>query len=184
MLWAVCLELSNYTDSDWELVGVYSSEAKAKHAKALYLQDARNVYAEDITIHEVELDDWYWRTVRLQQQEEAERRRAQREAEEAARAAQRKAAEEAQRRKVAEKITQLSNTKSIHLSDDCTEQDIELALQLAQDAKVCAGWEMDPHWDDKKAAIARSVKWTVNKLHGKLINIDEFMPFFHSALGL
>jgi hypothetical protein len=176
-------------ESEYEyhkVLGVFSSEAAAETARELYMSDTRNGYddetesIENYTIVPLTLDSLHWREVWKRENEKARRKAEQKAAEEEAR---RNAEEEARQARL-DALKAKCDEKDILLVPNCTEQDRELALQLAEDAGICAQWDSDPFWHDKKSAVTRSVKWATERLRGKFQNAGLLIQAFDDALGL
>lgn len=181
-MWVVCWESDDYSYDDWELIGVFSTEAKADEAKALYIQ-GKSVDECDITVRTLCLDERYWETTKMLAKKEEEERNAYWAAQhakasehEAAKAAEREATEQARQLRVAALIAECEKV-SIFMAPHSTEEDIELAKQLVDDARVCARRAEDPFWSAKRPAVTRRVKWAIAKLDGKM-NLDEYLPSF------
>lgn len=87
-------------------------------------------------------------------------------------------------RKVSSIVEHFKATTPLRLATECSREDIELAEELMQDASSCLRGITDPHWQQKRSAVARRVKRAAKKLDGKLLNLDDFKPIFTEALGL
>lgn len=201
MLWAVTMEYFMYEDSEWELIGVFSSEAKANEAIQLYLQD--NPSCDDFMhTHTLTLDEMYWLQVHRKKREEAERVKMHLAQQKAAKEAEKKAARDAEwERKIAElaakhkiiddearpRVEEQVRTlelKGLLLAPRCTEEDVEDAKGLFQDALRCVQRPLDLGWDTCKPAVERRVQWAISRLQGKLLNLnDDFLPIFAEAFS-
>ena len=168
-VWVVIMHCdSQYDDSyDVKLLGVFTIRSDAEKARDVYWGlSALDPRWEHVYIHRVELNDYHWLTGTNEEREEPVRETPQEEK------------DEDDLRKAAAQAAAVARVDAALEAERAKREEPRNAV--VADAKLCDERESDPYWENRRTALRRRVKWTLEQLRSsnRLSEVEEYLPSF------